>query len=216
MMAVNINMSAADINISHILQELVQSPCNPNQQCSNDEDKNNNINNTEIAEEPWLLTRKMTQEQEHTHEQRCEVSFKTQCKENEPKDPQRDQCYSQVPDQATPKPNIPTKGSVFEKWAVMDKANQRPLAKRQLSDFSKALTSSAVKKTVVQQEYQTRQKVQSSAAQQDRTPDQIALKQHGSRRKLQKELISNTEDFDKVDTHVISAGQEVRNICHLI
>lgn len=221
-------MMAADQNISHILQELCHPPCNANQMCCKNED-NNNINNAGIAEEPWIPTSMVTQiqEQECTHDHRSERSFKSQGKDDDTKDPQGDPCNSPVSpknsnnknqtDQATRKPNISTKSSVFEKWAAMeDKANQRPLAKRQLSDISKAITFRAVKKTLVKEEDQTREKVQNSATQHDRRNDQIILNQHGSRRKLQKELISGTKDFYRVDTHTFSAGQEVRNMCHLI
>ncbi|KAB5565457.1 hypothetical protein PHYPO_G00241780 [Pangasianodon hypophthalmus] len=216
-------MMAADLNISHILQDLCHPPYNANQLCCKNEDKNNNINNAGIAEEPWLLTSVVTQsqEQEHTHKQGSERSFKTQVKEDETKHPRGHLCNSPVSpknsnnknrtDQSTSKPNISTKSSVFEKWAAMDRANQRPLAKRQLSDISKAFTSTAVKKTLVKEEDQTREKVQSSATQQDRRNDQIILNQRGSRRKLQKELISSTDDFYRVDTHAISAGQELKS-----
>lgn len=219
-------MMATGFNISNILQE--PPPCKANQLCSDNEDNNNNnINNAELAEEPWLSTSIVTQEQKCAHESthRSERSFKTQCKDAEPKDPQGNPCNSavspknsnnknQTGNQVTPKPNNSTKSSVFEKWAAMDMANQRPLAKRQLSDFSKAFTSRPVKKTLVKEEDQTRDKVQSRSTQQDKRNDQIALNQHCFRRKLQKELISSTEDFNKVDTHAVSAGQEVRNICY--
>lgn len=218
---------AADLSISHILQELCHPPCNGHQLCSKNEDNNNIINNARIPEEPWLLKSMVTQsqEQECTNEDRTERRFETQGKKDETEDPQGNPCNSPVSpknsnnknrtDQATPKRNICTKGSVFEKWAAMDRANKSPLDKRQLSDFSKAFTSRTVKKTVVKEDDQTREKVQSSTTQQDRS-DKIVLNQHSSRKKLQKELISSTEDFCRVDTHAISAGQEVRNICHLI
>ncbi|KAI5626810.1 kyphoscoliosis peptidase isoform X1, partial [Silurus asotus] len=106
---------------------------------------------------------------------------------------------------------ISSKSSVFEKWATMDRANERPLAKRQLSDISKAFTSRAVKKTLVKEEDQKRETVQSSTTQQDRRNDQIISNQHESRQKLMKKLISSTEDFHRVDTHVISAGQELKS-----
>lgn len=212
-------MMAAGLNISNFLQELGNPPCNANHLGCKNEDNNNNINN---AEEPCLPPCTVSQEQECTCEHRREGRFKTQGKEDETEDPHGDPCNSPVSpknsnnknrtDQATPRPNISAKGSVFEKWAAMDRANERPLAKRQLSDFSKSLTSRTVKKTLVKEEARAREKVQRSATQQDRRNDQIVLNQHGSRRKLQKELISNTEDFYKVDTQAISAGQEVGNI----
>lgn len=217
---------AADLNISHILQELCHPHSNGNQICCKIEDNNNNIDNTGRAGEPWLPPSIVTQIQEQECTHRSERSFKTQGKEDETKDPQGDPCNTPVSPKnsnskkqtvkATPKPAVSTKSSVFEKWAAMDKANQRPLAKRQLSDFSQASTSRAVKKTWVKEEDQTKEKVQSCASQQDMRDDQMVLNQRGSRRKLQKELISNIEDFYRVDSHTISAGQEVRNMCHLI
>lgn len=216
-------MMAADLNISHILQELCHPPYNANQMCC--KNKDNNVNNVGIAGLS-TSTVSQSQEQEYTHEHRSERSSKTQGEEDETKVPQRDPCNSPVSPknlnnrnqthQVTPKPNISTKSSVFEKWAAMDRANQKPLAKRQLSEISKAFTCRAVKKSLVKEEDQTREKVQSSAIQQDRRNDQIILNQHGSRTKLQKELISSTGDFYRVDTHAISAGQEVRNMCYLI
>ncbi|KAK3526546.1 hypothetical protein QTP70_030774 [Hemibagrus guttatus] len=214
---------ATDLNISHILQELCQPHCNGNQICCKNEDNNNNINNTGIAEEPWLPPSMVTQsqEQECTHEHRSKRSFKTQGKEDETKDPQGDPCNAPVSPknsnnkkqtvQATPKPAVSTKSSVFEKWAAMDKANQRPLAKRQLSDFSQASTSRAVKKTLLKEEDQKKEKVQSCATQQDMRDDQMILNQCVSRRKLQKELVPNIEDFYRVDSHAISAGQELKS-----
>lgn len=215
---------AADLNNSHILHEF----CNANQVCFENEDNYNNISNAGIADETWPPTSMMTQsqEQECTYECRSERNFECQDKKDEMKEHQGNLYNSPVSsknsnnknqtDEASPKSNISSKGSVFEKWAAIERANQRPLAKRQLSDFSKAFTSRTVKKTLVKEKDQTDKKVQSSATALGRRDDQIVLKLCGSRRKLQKELITSTEDFYRVDTHAINAGQEVRNISHLI
>lgn len=219
---------SADLKISNNLQELCQATCNANQMCRENEDNNNNINNTSIAGEPLFPPSMVTQsqEQEHTQEHRSEKSFKTQGKEDETNDPRGDPCNTvfstkisnnkNQTEKATLKHAVSTKSSVFEKWAAMDKANQRPLAKRQLSDISQTSTSRAVKKTLVKEKDLNREKVPSIATQQDTKNDQMILNQHGCRRKLQKELISNLEDFYRVDSHAVGASQEVRNMCHLI
>ncbi|XP_060796352.1 lim and transglutaminase domain protein ltd-1-like [Neoarius graeffei] len=158
---------------------------------------------------------------ESLHEERSERSSKTQGKGDETKTSQRHPCSSPVfpknstnknrTYQTTPKPDISTKSSVFEKWATMDKANQKPLVKKQFSEINKSFTCRAEKNSsLVNDKDQTREKVQSRAIQQDKRNDQIILNQHGSRRKL-KELISSTDDFYRVDTHAIRAGQELKS-----
>lgn len=218
-------MMAANQNISHIQQELCHPACNANQMCCKNEDSNNNISNIGIAEETGLSLSMaiQSQEQEQTPEDRSERSFNTQDEEDEMKDPQEDQCNvpaspknSNNKNQATAKTSISIKSSECEKWDAIDKDNQRPLAKRQLSDISQAFTCRAAKKTLVKEQDQTRENVQSSATQQDTRNDQMILNQHGSKRKLQKELVSSLEDFYRVDSHAISTGQEVRNMHHLI
>ncbi|GAA6093621.1 kyphoscoliosis peptidase-like [Tachysurus ichikawai] len=214
---------SADLKISNNLQELCQATCNANQMCRENEDNNNNINNTSIAGEPLFPPSMVTQsqEQEHTQEHRSEKSFKTQGKEDETNDPRGDPCNTvfstkisnnkNQTEKATLKHAVSTKSSVFEKWAAMDKANQRPLAKRQLSDISQTSTSRAVKKTLVKEKDLNREKVPSIATQQDTKNDQMILNQHGCRRKLQKELISNLEDFYRVDSHAVGASQELKS-----
>ena len=106
------------------------------------------------------------------------------------------------------------KNSVFEMWAAMDRDSQRPLAKRQLSDESRACTTRATKKTMVREEERTvrtdrSEEVQSSnchsaSQQQEHTENLTTLT-----RKLQKQLISHG-DFCRVDTHAIKSGKEVR------
>ncbi|TSQ35290.1 Kyphoscoliosis peptidase [Bagarius yarrelli] len=90
----------------------------------------------------------------------------------------------------------------------MDKTNQRPLAKRQLSDISRASTSRPGKKTVVKEEDQTKKKVQSNATKHDTKNDKTILNQYGSRRKLQKELLFSMQNLYRVDLYAISAGEE--------
>lgn len=105
------------------------------------------------------------------------------------------------------------KSSVFEKWAAMDRDSQRPLAKRQLSDESKARTTRATKKTAVREEEQMREEVKSIPTHftgpQDSRDSLTTLTRPSSRRKPQKELICD-RDFCRVDTHAIKAGKEVR------
>ncbi|XP_062850752.1 uncharacterized protein LOC134313413 [Trichomycterus rosablanca] len=87
-------------------------------------------------------------------------------------------------------------------WASMDKSNHKPMAKRQLSDNIKACTTRPM--TTMNKKEQAKEKGQSSSA-------QNILDGLGSRRKLQKELIGNIEDFHRLDTHAITAGKELKS-----
>lgn len=104
------------------------------------------------------------------------------------------------------------KSAVFEKWAARDRDTQRPLAKRQLSDESKALTSSREKRTVLKREHaagQQRLIADNQTRQAESCGPQAAIKSHSTRRKFQRELFPHTDVFQKVDAHAIKAGKEV-------
>lgn len=102
------------------------------------------------------------------------------------------------------------KSAVFEKWAALDRDTQRPLAKRQLSDESKALTSGRVKRTVLKREQaEGRQPDNNQRGQTESCGPQAALKSDTTLRKLQRELFPHTDVFQKVDAHAIKAGKEV-------
>lgn len=112
------------------------------------------------------------------------------------------------------------RSAVFEKWAARDRDTQRPLAKRQLSDESKAHTSSRVKRTVLKRERAEGGQVLIADNNQRRQTEslrgpQAALKSHATCRKLQRELFVNTDVFQKVDAHAIKTGKEVTKKRHM-
>ncbi|XP_072529681.1 kyphoscoliosis peptidase-like [Salminus brasiliensis] len=220
---------AAVLNAPHIIKG--QLPCNASYLCCNIGDNNNNA---EIAKDACLLTRKKPHElkQESTHEDKSK-RVQTQAKENQTS--KREEFGTAILHKSTPLKSgiqsnncnqtgkavsnlgastISTKSSVFEKWAAMDRDSQRPLAKRQLSDDSKARTSRATKKTMVKEEEQTRKNTEpdtsQSSRQQDSRENLTTLTRPGSREKLLKELISS-KDFCRVDKHAINAGKELKS-----
>lgn len=87
----------------------------------------------------------------------------------------------------------PIKSSVFGKWEMMDRDEQRSLAKRQLSEESKI---HRLMKSTVMEEEESR-KTSNTAS--------------GKLRKLRKDLIPNPEAFREFDTHAINTGREVRD-----
>ncbi|XP_036431532.1 kyphoscoliosis peptidase [Colossoma macropomum] len=219
---------AAVLNAHHILKGLGHLPSNANHLCCNAEDDNNN--NADIPEDPCLLTVKKTYmaKQETTHEERSE-RVQTQAKEHQPEDAQTEESTTAIwnistklqsaalsnnsnqTDKAMPKPKASVsvtaaKSSIFEKWAAMDRDSQRPLAKRQLSDESRARTSRARKKTMVREE-----KVQPSTGHSaSQRENMTTLARPWSRRKLQKELLSHS-DFCRVDTYAVETGKELKS-----
>ncbi|XP_063046004.1 kyphoscoliosis peptidase-like [Engraulis encrasicolus] len=121
------------------------------------------------------------------------------------------------------------RSSVFEKWATMDRdAAQRPLAKRQLSDESKESVhpSGGVKKKSVAADRQqhaalggwrapcasclvtrpTQSKERRQVASDKSCPTAML-----TRRKLQRELLSSEDVFEKVDAHAVRVGKEMRS-----
>ena len=109
---------------------------------------------------------------------------------------------------------ISVKSAVFEKWAAIDREFQRPLAKRQLSDESKACTVSRVKKSAARRDptegQQTPHADTAQTRQTESSGPQLAGNAQVTHRKLQRELFSTTDVFRKVDAHAIKAGKEVR------
>lgn len=99
----------------------------------------------------------------------------------------------------------PIKSSVFEKWEMMDRDEQRSLAKRQLSEESKKNCTHRLMKSTVMKEEESRKTLTTASG-------KLILNGPRSRRKLQKDLILNSEVYRKVDTHVINTGREVREI----
>nr|XP_057933736.1 kyphoscoliosis peptidase isoform X2 [Doryrhamphus excisus] len=87
--------------------------------------------------------------------------------------------------------------SVFEKLAA-EAEDQRPVAKRQLSSESAARNITVVKKSAVRAEAEEQRHQQSKAS--------VAL----GRRKRRKDLFASSEVFQRLDSHVIRAGAELK------
>ncbi|KAG5264078.1 hypothetical protein AALO_G00271880 [Alosa alosa] len=208
----------------------------------------NNSNNTKVTEEPFPLTKQQTVTQEEkgglqapkrasedpaddTSPTSEEVADKSVIKQawrlEVGKAPSGKKPYGGGGITTSPPPPRPSgvtavKSAVFQKWASMDRDHQRPLAKRQLSDESKAsATSCRVKKNSVKRDLvEVRQMLSADTAQTRQTESsggggggrpRTALKPHTTHRKLQKDFLPSTDVFQKVDVHAIKAGKELRS-----
>ncbi|KAK9534207.1 hypothetical protein VZT92_009267 [Zoarces viviparus] len=86
--------------------------------------------------------------------------------------------------------------------------DQRPAAKRQLSSESAARTITVVKKSAVRKEAEELSYLKPKAHLGQRAPPPAAGK-----RRRRKDLFTNSEVFNRVDSHVIRAGAELKDTC---
>ncbi|KAK5857782.1 hypothetical protein PBY51_011002 [Eleginops maclovinus] len=99
--------------------------------------------------------------------------------------------------------------SVFEKLMV-ESEDQRPAAKRQLSSESAARTITVVKKSAVRTEVEEHRHLKTKAHPGQRaTPCTVT----GGKTRRRKDLFTNSEVFNRVDSHVIRAGAELKEKC---
>ncbi|XP_034091343.1 uncharacterized protein ky [Gymnodraco acuticeps] len=99
--------------------------------------------------------------------------------------------------------------SVFEKLTV-ESEDQRPAAKRQLSSESAARTITVVKKSAVRTEVEEHRHLKTKAHPGQRaTPCTVT----GGKRRRRKDLFTNSEVFNRVNSHVIRAGVELKEKC---
>ncbi|KAI1883838.1 hypothetical protein AGOR_G00236120 [Albula goreensis] len=119
-----------------------------------------------------------------------------------------------IPAPSKPAPDsVPSRRTVFEKWAAVERDSQRALAKRQLSAESAACSFRVVKKGTLRKEEgeetvapvptQSRPKVQAGQRRGLKTP---AV----PKRKLRRELVSSADVFKTLDTHAITTGKQLR------
>ncbi|KAG9338553.1 hypothetical protein JZ751_025611 [Albula glossodonta] len=117
-----------------------------------------------------------------------------------------------IPAPSKPAPDsVPSRRTVFEKWAAVERDSQRALAKRQLSAESAACSFRVVKKGTLRKEEgeetvapvptQSRPKVQAGQRRGLKTP---AI----PKRKLRKELVSSADVFKTLDAHAITTGKQ--------
>ncbi|XP_031729029.1 kyphoscoliosis peptidase [Anarrhichthys ocellatus] len=86
--------------------------------------------------------------------------------------------------------------------------DQRPMAKRQLSSESAARTITVVKKSAVRKEAEEHGYLKPKTHLGQRAPPPAAGK-----RRRRKDLFTNSEVFNRVDSHVIRAGAELKDKC---
>ncbi|KAK5917115.1 hypothetical protein CgunFtcFv8_012033 [Champsocephalus gunnari] len=99
--------------------------------------------------------------------------------------------------------------SVFEKFTV-ESEDQRPAAKRQLSSESAARTITVVKKSAVRTEVEEYRHLKTKAHPGQRATPCIVT---GGKRRRRKDLFTNSEVFNRVNSHVIRAGVELKEKC---